>query len=266
MERYNLTEEEIKIMEKHLLNNYGVCDSQEGIMLISMDEKISGFSVKEANKLRKTIAKKKLAEIDNMHKLFMDRGREHGTSDNLLNYVWEVQVKRQLGYSFSLIHSLAYSLIAIQEMNLAYHYPTVFWNCSNLIVDSAGIDENDEFVNLIDSFDPVTEIVEEDNNDEDDEEDMTKEEKEEIKKQNKTVDYGKIASAIGKMMAQGIKVELPDINKSEFTFTPDIENNSIIFGIKGINRVNNDLAKDIIINRPYTVSYTHLTLPTILRV
>lgn len=252
MERYNLTEEEIKIMEKHLLNNYGVCDSQEGIMLISMDEKISGFSVKEANKLRKTIAKKKLAEIDNMHKLFMDRGREHGTSNNLLNYVWEVQVKRQLGYSFSLIHSLAYSLIAIQEMNLAYHYPTVFWNCSNLIVDSAGIDENDEFVNLIDSFDPVTEIVEEDNNDEDDEEDMTKEEKEEIKKQNKTVDYGKIASAIGKMMAQGIKVELPDINKSEFTFTPDIENNSIIFGIKGINRINNDLAKDIIMNRPYT--------------
>lgn len=252
MEKYGLTEEEIKIMEGHLLNNYGVCDSQEGIMLISMDEKISGFSVKEANKLRKTIAKKKLAEIDNMHKLFMDRGREHGTSDNLLNYVWEVQVKRQLGYSFSLIHSLAYSLIAIQEMNLAYHYPTVFWNCSNLIVDSAGIDENDEFVNLIDSFDPVTEIVEEDNNDEDDEEDMTKEEKEEIKKQNKTVDYGKIASAIGKMMAQGIKVELPDINKSEFTFTPDIENNSIIFGIKGINRVNNDLAKDIIINRPYT--------------
>lgn len=252
MEKYGLTEEEIKIMEGHLLNNYGVCDSQEGIMLISMDEKISGFSVKEANKLRKTIAKKKLAEIDNMHKLFMDRGREHGTSNNLLNYVWEVQVKRQLGYSFSLIHSLAYSLIAIQEMNLAYHYPTVFWNCSNLIVDSAGIDENDEFVNLIDSFDPVTEIVEEDNSDEDDEEDMTKEEKEEIKKQNKTVDYGKIASAIGKMMAQGIKVELPDINKSEFTFTPDIENNSIIFGIKGINRVNNDLAKDIIINRPYT--------------
>ena len=101
-------------------------------------------------------------------------------------------------------------------------------------------------------FKKDTEIVEEDNSDEDDEEDMTKEEKEEIKKQNKTVDYGKIASAIGKMMAQGIKVELPDINKSEFTFTPDIENNSIIFGIKGINRINNDLAKDIIMNRPYT--------------
>lgn len=251
MKRYGLTEEEVKIMEKHLLTNSGVCESQEGIMLISMDEKISGFSVKEANKLRKTIAKKKLAEIDSMHEMFMTKGREHGTSDNLLNYVWNIQVKRQLGYSFSVLHSFGYSLIALQEMNLAYHYPTIFWNCANLIVDSAGIDENDEFVNLIDDFDPATETTEEEQNDDDLDEDMTKEEKEEIKKQNKTVNYGKIASAIGKMMARGISVELPDINKSEFTFTPDIDSNSIIFGIKGINRINNDLAKSIIDNRPY---------------
>ena len=120
-----------------------------------------------------------------------------------------------------------------------------------MIVDSAGIDENDEFVNLIDDFDPATETTEEEQNDDDLDEDMTKEEKEEIKKQNKTVNYGKIASAIGKMMARGISVELPDINKSEFTFTPDIDSNSIIFGIKGINRINNDLAKSIIDNRPY---------------
>ena len=252
MKRYGLTDEEVKIMEKHLLANSGVCESQEGIMLISMDEKISGFSVKEANKLRKTIAKKKLAEIDSMHEMFMTRGREHGTSENLLNYVWNVQVKRQLGYSFSVLHSFGYSLIALQEMNLAYHYPSIFWNCANLIVDSAGIDENDDFTNLIDDFDPATEeAVEETADEEDLDEDMTKEEKEEVKKQNKTVNYGKIASAIGKMMGRGIMVELPDINKSEFTFTPDIENNTIIFGIKGINRVNNDLAKNIINNRPF---------------
>lgn len=251
MKRYGLTEDEIKVMEKHLLNNSGVCESQEGIMLISMDKKISGFSVKEANKLRKTIAKKKLAEIDNMHNLFMTKGHECGTSDNLLNYVWNIQVKRQLGYSFSVLHSFGYSLIAVQEMNLAYHYPSVFWNCANLIVDSAGIDENDEFVNLIDEFDPAIETTEEETDEDELDEDMTKEEKEEIKKQNKTVNYGKIASAIGKMMARGINVELPNINKSEFTFTPDIENNSILFGIKGISRINNEIAKSIIDNRPY---------------
>ena len=53
------------------------------------------------------------------------------------------------------------------------------------------------------------------------------------------------------MMARGINVELPNINKSEFTFTPDIENNSILFGIKGISRINNEIAKSIIDNRPY---------------
>lgn len=260
MHRYGLSDEEIKIMEKHLLANSGVCESQEGIMMISMDEHISNFSVKEANKLRKTIAKKKLAEIDSMHEMFMKKGREVGTSDNLLNYVWNVQVKRQLGYSFSVLHSFGYSLIAVQEMNLAYHYPTIFWNCANLIVDSAGIDENDEFVNLIDDFDPATESTEEtEDEDNEDEEDMTKEEKEEVKKQNKTVNYGKIASAIGKMMALGINVELPDINKSEFTFTPDLETNSIIFGIKGINRINNDLAKAIIDNRPFVSLQDFLT-------
>lgn len=253
MRRYGLSDEEVKIMEKHLLANSGVCESQEGIMMISMDEHISNFSVKEANKLRKTIAKKKLAEIDSMHDMFMQKGHEAGASDNLLNYVWNVQVKRQLGYSFSVLHSFGYSLIAVQEMNLAYHYPTIFWNCANLIVDSAGIDENDEFINLIDDFDPATESTEEaEEEDSDDDEEMTKEEKEEVKKQNKTVNYGKIASAIGKMMALGINVELPDINKSEFTFTPDLDSNSIIFGIKGINRINNDLAKAIIDNRPFS--------------
>jgi DNA polymerase-3 subunit alpha len=57
MRRYGLNEKEIKIMEKHLLVNSGVCESQEGIMMISMDEEISNFNVVEANKLRKVIAR-----------------------------------------------------------------------------------------------------------------------------------------------------------------------------------------------------------------
>ena len=247
MHRYGLTEKEIKIMEKHLLVNSGVCESQEGIMMISMDKEISNFNVKEANKLRKTIAKKKLAEIDTMHEMFMKKGREVGTSDNLLNYVWNVQVKRQLGYSFSVIHSLGYSLIALQEMNLAYHYPILFWNCANLIVDSAGIDDENNFENLIDDF----EIPTSDDSKKEEEEDNEEDEDEKEKKANKTINYGKISTAIGRMMNRGINVSLPDINKSDFTFTPDIENNTILFGIKGISRINNDIAKDIINNRPY---------------
>lgn len=268
MKRYNLTADEIELMEKHLLENKGVCESQEGIMMLVMDKQISNYSVKEAHGLRKVIAKKKLEEIDNARTNFFMKGKEIGASSNLLKYVWDVQIKRQLGYSFSVLHSFGYSLIALQEMNLAYHYPIIFWNCANLIVDSAGIDENEEFINLIDDFDPVKESKEQEeiekekegeivnineieNQDEYDYEDLP-DRSGKKKKLNKTVNYGKIASAIGKMMARGINVTLPNINKSEFTFTPDLNNNTILFGIKGISRINNDLAKQIIDNRPYS--------------
>ncbi|MED4883105.1 hypothetical protein [Bacillus smithii] len=56
MKEYGLTDEEIKIVREHLDEVYGVSESQEGIMLLSMDKRISGFTISEANKLRKGIA------------------------------------------------------------------------------------------------------------------------------------------------------------------------------------------------------------------
>lgn len=55
MAKYNLTEDEIKILEGQLLEDKGVCSSQERLMLMSMDKGISGFTQGEANKLRKVI-------------------------------------------------------------------------------------------------------------------------------------------------------------------------------------------------------------------
>ena len=46
----------------------------------------------------------------------------------------------------NLSHTLAYSLVGLQELNLAYLYPVLFWNCACLIVDrgSAGAGENED--------------------------------------------------------------------------------------------------------------------------
>lgn len=96
-EAHGLSADDIKILEPHLLPMSGVADSQESIMLIVMDKHISNFSMEEANKLRKTIAKKKFKDIATMHELFLTKGKECGASDALLNYVWDVQVSRQLG-------------------------------------------------------------------------------------------------------------------------------------------------------------------------
>ena len=64
-------------------------------------------------------------------------------------------------------------------------------------------------------------------------------------------DYGKIAKAIGDITNAGIKVSLANINKSNFGFAPDVENNQILFGLKGMLNVGDDVVAAIIANRPY---------------
>ena len=72
------------------------------------------------------------------------------------------------------------------------------------------------------------------------------------KKKLRATNYGRIAAAIGKMKATGIEVSHPDINDSTFTFSPDVENNAIRYGLSGITRISKDLINEIIKNRPYS--------------
>ena len=103
MASYGLNEEEVKLMEKHLKHLYGVADTQEVVMLLVMDEHISNFTLKEANAIRRAIAKKKQNLVEESRELFFKKGLEIGTRVELLNYVWEEQITPQLGYSFSIL-------------------------------------------------------------------------------------------------------------------------------------------------------------------
>lgn len=141
MHKYKLSDDEIKIMEDHLLSVYGSASMQEEIMKLSMDERITGYSMKEANSLRKLIAKKKIHLQAQAKEEFYQAGKNRGTSLNLLDYIWEQCVTPQLSYSFSLPHILGYSTIAVQEMQMAAKYPIIYWNCANLIVDSMADEE-----------------------------------------------------------------------------------------------------------------------------
>lgn len=150
-------------------------------------------------------------------------------------------------------HTLAYSLIALQEMNLAYHYPIIFWNCACLITDAGGDEKEaeDEEVEVAEEVftNEIEEFAQDDSEDDDEDEEEVAVKK---KKKTSSVNYGKIATAIGKMRMSGIVVEPPDINKSSYTFSPDAELNIIRYGISGITRVGEDIVKQIITNRPYT--------------
>ena len=122
MEAYGLTDDEIAALEPILRPLYGVADSQEAAMMLVMEPRVANFNVTEANSLRKAIAKKDEKVLEKTKLMFYEKGKSIGTSDNMLNYVWNIQIGRQIGYSFSILHTMAYSTIALQEMNLAFFY------------------------------------------------------------------------------------------------------------------------------------------------
>lgn len=81
--------------------------------------------------------------------------------------------------------------------------------------------------------------------------------------ENGSTDYTKIANAIGKISQTDTKISLVDINKSNFGFKPDIESNTILYGMKAMLNVGDDVINRTIQNRPYTSikEYFHKVRP-----
>lgn len=261
MRTYGLSQVNIDWLMSHNAITDGICESQEGMMQLLQEEQLGGNSLTFADKCRKAIAKKQGKLFDECEKAYFENAQEKNCDMKLVHYVWDILLRVQRGYSFCRAHTLSYSLVALQEMNLAYRFPIIFWNCACLISDSGGNehqgDDNDgneeEDTFTIEKY---TDCIEEfDDDDEEDEEDDTEVNKvltTKKKKKVKVSNYGKIAAALGKMQAAGITVAPPDINKSTFTFSPDVENSIIRFGMNGITKVGQDIVKQIIENRPYT--------------
>ena len=219
MNRAGLTKTEQKTLEPYFLPSYGVPPSQEQMMRILMDKDICHFTLGEANGARKIVGKKQMEKIPDLREKVLGQA----ASPALGKYVWECGIGPQMGYSFSIIHALAYSFIGMQTLYLATNFNPIYWNTSCLIVNSNSIDDDEDY------------------------EDM---DEEEIKKA-KSANYDKIAKAIGDIQAAGIKVSLIDINKSGYGFEPDVENNEILFGLKGLLNVGDEIVDTIIANRPY---------------
>jgi DNA polymerase-3 subunit alpha len=259
MYSFGLKESEMKILEPIIKGSYGICESQEAFMQLVQIPECGGFDLNFADKLRKAIAKKNPKAYDELTKEYFETCKEKGLSMNLCNYVWNVLVATSRGYGFNLSHTLAYSLIALQEMNLAYRFPTMFWNCACLISDAGGAEseeseaeESSETQEIFyEDYEGFEDFVEEDEEEEDEDEEEEASKANKKKKKTKSTNYGKIASAIGKIKSSGVNVAPPDINKSTYTFSPDVENNTIRYGLSGITKVGEELVKTIMDGRPY---------------
>ena len=260
MESYGLNEDDINWLSNHSAITNGICESQEGLMSLLQEERLGGNSLSFADKCRKAIAKKVGKLFDECENEYFENAKKKNCDMKLVHYVWDILFRVQRGYSFCRAHTLSYSLVALQEMNLAYRFPIIFWNCACLISDSGGqenlIEEEENENNEVEDIyvDYVEDFKENENeeNDEDEDEDEIEESIKKKKKKTKVTNYGKISSAIGKMRMSGIDIAPPDINKSTYTFSPDVEKSLIRFGMSGIVKVGEDVVKSIIENRPYT--------------
>ena len=258
LKKYGLGKKEKEILEPVIGISYGLCIAQEQFMQLVQLPEIGGFDLTWADKLRKSIAKKNPTEYEKLTEEFFRVTEEKGCNAALCRYVWNVLIAMSRGYGFNQSHTLSYSLIGLQELNLVYHYPIIFWNCACLISDSGGNEDNDnkeeDRRDSWEEFDDVSMGIFEENNEEQstDISDDSSKTNTNTKKKTRTVNYGKIATAIGKFTSEGIKINPPDINLSRYTFSPDLENNAIIYGLNGIVKVGEEIVDNIIKNRPYT--------------
>lgn len=164
MDDFGLTKEEQKILEPYYKRDYGVPSSQEQLMLMVMDPKISHFTLAESNQCRKVLAKKKVKEIPIIQEKFLSQC----PSKKLGEYAWKTMMKPQMSYSFSEVHALLYSFIGIQTLVVATQFPIIYWNTACLIVNSQSIEEPEEEEEIaetcIEELDDSSEEEEEEDN------------------------------------------------------------------------------------------------------
>lgn len=135
---HNLTQKEVTLLEPHYLPVYGVPNTQEDLMEILMNPDLIGFTLEEANYARKIIGKKKMDEIPKLKKMIYDKAV---CRKEVIDYLYKTAILPQLGYSFSRNHTMPYTAIALQELNLFNRYPQLYWNTACLSVNAGAADD-----------------------------------------------------------------------------------------------------------------------------
>lgn len=123
---------------------YGVIVYQEQVMQVA--QIIAGYSLGEADILRKIMGKKKVEKLAEEKVKFIDRavklGRDRNHAEDLFT-----MLEPFAGYGFNKSHSVAYALIAYQTAYLKAHYPAEFM-AANLTNEATNPDKFGEYLSM----------------------------------------------------------------------------------------------------------------------
>jgi DNA polymerase-3 subunit alpha len=110
-------------LEEMLEDTYGTIVYQEQIMQIA--QKLGGYTLGEADILRRAMGKKKAEEMDKQKERFLDGAAEKGIDPDIARDLFDKMAKFA-SYCFNRSHSAAYALLAYQTAYLKAHYPVEY--------------------------------------------------------------------------------------------------------------------------------------------
>ena len=139
-------EEEITYLHPALApildETYGIMVYQEQVMQIARD--LAGYTMGEADKLRKVMGKKQVQEIPKQREKFMKGALANGIEESVASSIFD-QMEKFASYGFNKSHAAAYSLISYQTAYLKCHYPVEFM-CAVMDLDITNTDKLTTFV------------------------------------------------------------------------------------------------------------------------
>ncbi|MGH6865180.1 MAG: DNA polymerase III subunit alpha [Methyloceanibacter sp.] len=124
-----------------LAETYGVIIYQEQVMQIAQE--LSGYSLGEADLLRRAMGKKIKKEMAAQKSRFVDGAVAKGVDKGRAQYIFEL-VAKFAGYGFNKSHAAAYALIAYQTAYLKANYPVEFLAAS-MTLDMGNADKLNGF-------------------------------------------------------------------------------------------------------------------------
>ena len=110
-------------LEPILRETQGICIYQEQLMKIAQE--ICGFTLGEADVLRKAVGKKIKELLDAQETKFINGAIKNGVSKKIAEELWQ-WILPFAAYGFNKSHSAAYATIAYQTAYLKAHYPVEF--------------------------------------------------------------------------------------------------------------------------------------------
>ena len=119
-----------------LESTYGVVLYQEQVMQIA--QVLAGFSLGQADLLRRAMGKKKAEEMAKVREQFLHGTGEHDIAPKLANEIFDL-MEKFAGYAFNKSHSATYALVSVHTAWLKARYPAQFM-AANLSADMQNID------------------------------------------------------------------------------------------------------------------------------